>query len=187
MRKMTLVFGIAAAILLCSCENKSQNTQNVNTSKIETDSENQIDNSESNTPSVNENKINVLGQKTKYFFDKYGEITDSEWIDGPIYKFAENESWYAFSEYNLDENGNYTPLGTCTHIFMTFGDLIDSPEKEYDIDVFEEAVSGKLVMYYNEMDMANVYEATYKNFKIELSEMSGKGINADSSVVITLQ
>lgn len=184
MRKMTLVFGIAAAILLCSCENKSQN---VNTSKTEANSRNQIEHSESNAPSVNENKINVLGQKTEYFYDKYGEIIDSEWIDGPIYKFTKNESWYAFSEYNLDENGNYTPLGTCTHIFMTFGELIDSPEKEYDIDVFEEAVSGKLVMHYNEMDMINVYEATYKNFKIELSETPGKGINADSSIVITLK
>lgn len=185
MRKMTLVFTIAALLMLCSCGSKSQSTQNANIS--EQDSENQAEISESSVPSIKENKINELGQKAKYFLDKYGEITDSDWIDGPMYKFAENENWYAFSEYDFDENENYIPRGTCTHIFMTFGDLISSPDKEYDIDVFEEAVSEKIVMYYNEMDMINVYETSYKNFKIELSETPGKGINADSPVVITLR
>ncbi len=185
MRKKTLVFIIAALLLLCSCGNKAQTTQSVNIS--ESDYENQIEISKSSAPSIKENKINELGQNAKYFLNKYGEITDSDWIDGPIYKFAENENWYAFSEYDFDENENYIPLGTCTHIFMTFGDLISSPDKEYDIDVFEEAVSKKIVMYYNEMDMINIYEASYKKFKIELSETPGKGINEDSPVVITLR
>ena len=68
---------------------------------------------------------------------------------------------------------------------MTFEELLNSPSGEYDIDVFEEAVSSKLTMYYNEMDMINVYEASCGDYEIEVSEMPGKGITADSTVTVT--
>ncbi len=195
MKKFLIVFAAATVFSLCGCGAVRQDgnepgagTEPVSESKVNSKqkSTNTGENkSAEKAPSINKNELKDLGKSVKYMLNKYGKITSAEWIDGPMYQFGENEKWYAFSEYELGENRRYIPKGECTHIFMTFEELLNSPSGEYDIDVFEEAVSSKLTMYYNEMDMINVYEASCGDYEIEVSEMPGKGITADSTVTVT--
>lgn len=186
MKKLLMVF-VAVSIFLisiCGCElkNKTETSDRVSTKN---NIENQNNMSEEIYPEIKKEVFKDIGKDVKTFTDEYGEISDSDWLDGPMYRFGENEKWYSFSEYDLTEDNGYIPRGVCTHVFMTFEELVYSPEGEYDIDVFEDAVSSKLVSYYNEQDMTNIYRADYKKYTIELIETPEIGINSDSAVVVT--
>lgn len=131
---------------------------------------------------IDETYFNQIGLTVDELEAVYGEMSESYWDNGPIYRFGENENWYAFEQYDFAEDNSYIPLGKCNCVFVPMNKLITTGE--YSADALEQALDTKLSEEYDEMDGGYVYSCKYDGLNISIYAQSRAHIDAQSMVNI---
>ncbi len=127
--------------------------------------------------------MSLLGLTRDEIEAKKGNMTESLWADGPLYRFGEENIWYAFSEYDFAEDNSYIPLGVCTGVSVPLGILMNA-DSQIGAQELENAMGKLLTEEFDEMYETNVYAASYKGCTFDIYENSYNEINQNSVVNI---
>lgn len=131
---------------------------------------------------IDETYFKEIGLAVSELETIYGEMSESYWDNGPIYRFGENENWYAFEQYDFAEDNSYIPLGKCNCVFVPLSKLITTGE--CSADTLEQALETELTEEYDEMDGGYVYSCKYDGLNISIYAQSRADIDAQSMVNI---
>jgi len=113
-----------------------------------------------------------------------GEVSESLWADGPLYRFGSSPNWYAFSQYEFGEEENmYIPLGECTQISISMNVLVKNAEV-YSSKTLEHLTDTEFTQEYDEMGETNVYRINYNGYTLSIYADSKEDIGPNSVVNI---
>ncbi len=178
--KRLILFTLIFALTFCGCENKKSD-ERITGNKSTVNEQSNVSNGKINCEAFED-----LSLSAEKCVSLYGEPEETEWAEGPIYKFANSGKWYSFSQYEFDGNV-YFPKGECTEIIMPLYEIIKSENGEYDLDTVKEATGNKLVLSYNEIDNLPNYETVFKKFKLVIYAEENGNINENSNVNVALK
>lgn len=162
--------------------------------RADTDLYDDKSNAKTSKDNEKQQEINYGSLDTSYFSDigaspdgvaaVHGEISESLWADGPLYRFGDSTTWYAFSEYDFGEDDNtYVPLGECTQISIEM-DLLVKGADVYEAETLEHLTGSEFKKEFDEMDQINVYYLSYGGYELKIYANTKSAINADSMVTV---
>ena len=189
MKKILLIMSVLM-LVLSGCNDAKPQNQNSGISQDKKDIE--LDDTiedilENEKADIDDDMLDALGETVKEVKEDHGEITLSEWVNGPVYKFARSEAWYAFSEYEITENGGYTPKGRCNQIILPLYEIIETPDGNIDTDTLVEVSDTTVSRGYDDMDGMYYYEITHEEYAITVYTDQNGDISGDSSARVKLR
>ena len=132
---------------------------------------------------IEEKWFGYLGCTPGDIKDEFGEMTESFWEDGPLYKYGTSDAIFAFSGYDFGEGSDYIPLGTCSAVIVPLGKLINNTDT-FSADALEKALG---VALHEEMDVMYeipVFSASYNGYSLVMYADSRANISANTMVTI---
>lgn len=178
--KRLILFTLIFALAFCGCKNKKSDEQITENESAASEQSN-VSNGK-----INREAFEDLSLSADDIISLYGEPEETEWAEGPIYKFSNSGKWYSFSQYEFDGDV-YFPKGECTEIIMPLYEIIKSENGEYDLDTVKEATGDKLVLSYNEIDNLPNYETVFEDYKLVIYAEENGNINENSNVNVSLK
>lgn len=137
-------------------------------------------------PEFEDDAFEDMGRSVSQIVAEHGKMTLSEWVNGPVYRFGDNDYWHAFSEYEITDNG-YEPKGECNCVIIPLYELIDTPDDIIDEDVLVELSDSKVSKGFDDMEGMHYYELTHKKFKITVYTDQYGELSGDSSARVTFK
>lgn len=154
-------------------------------SQNRTDKETDIDGDFDDDAEIDDDILEDIGKTVKQMIKQHGEITVSEWVNGPVYGFSDSDYWYAFSEYEITDSG-YEPKGKCRCIILPLYELIVTPDGVIDTDTLIELSDSKVSRGYDDMDSMYYYEMTHDEYQITVYTDQNGEISGDSSARVEI-
>lgn len=180
MKKILFVMAVLM-LLFVGCDDVNLKTKNG------VDLEDRIEDVlENEKADFDDDMLDDLGESVKEVIEEHGQITLSEWVNGPVYKFSDNDFWYAFSEYEMTDNG-YTPKGRCNQIILPLYEIIETENGIIDVDTLVEVSDTKVSRGYDDMDSMHYYEITHDEYAITVYTDQNGDVSGDSSARVKLR
>lgn len=154
-----------------------------NTSTDEKESKEESDDSTQSGTNIDSYWISLIGKSVADVESMRGAMSESEWVDGPIYRFGTGDEWFMFSEYDFAEDNSYIPLGHCSGIMLSLSKLLagDGPLTYTDL---ENALGKVLNQSFDPMYETNIFTASYKSYEIKMYVGSKEAINESTIVEV---
>lgn len=188
MKKIFLLL-LAFCLAFCGCEKSAENDNDDRSSYVYSD-EDEIEEDTEDVKdidaSINDSMFKALGKTPEHVEAMYGKMTESVWVDGPIYRFEDSDSWFAFSEYDFADDNAYVPLGKCEMIIIDVDDFVETSEEEISGGLLASLSDSGISKGYEEMDGIVYYEITHDEYQITIYEDHNGNISEDSGAYVRL-
>ena len=125
--------------------------------------------------------LDLIGRNSSSIAAIKGEMSESIWEDGPLYRFGSDNVWYGFDGYDFAEDNSYIPLGSCNSIAIPLNMLLEG-EDVCNAQVLEEAAGKTLTQGFDAMYECNTYAVSYRGYRFVIYENSLSGITGQSVV-----
>jgi len=199
MKKLLIVLLVLALTVFAGCKKSDEivgddadsNAISTITDETESTSDDTQDNENQEEPDeteenvdykIDESYFECLGKDPDSVAEIKGTMSESIWENGPLYRFGAENVWYAFSQYDFDENNNYVALGECSQIIVPLSSLLATDI--CDVSALEDAIGKVLSKEADEMDGGYAFWASYKDYSLVLYEESEGAINGNTMVTI---
>ena len=188
MKKVFLI-ALALTLFFCGCDDvkRPNNNGTISQGKKDNDIDDKIEDFlENEKADIDDDLIDDLGETVREVSQERGDIVVTEWVNGPVYKFAGSQAWYAFSEYDMTDSG-YSPKGVCDCIILPLYEIIEANDGVIDIDTLVEVSDTTVSRGYDDMDSMYYYELTHEEYHITVYTDQNGDVSGDSSTRVKLR
>lgn len=113
--------------------------------------------------SIDETFLADIGRDVASVEKVRGELAESFWSDGPIYRFGSCSAWYGFEEYEYVNDSQYSPKGECNVVSVPLREFLKDTDS-YTIATLEKITGNKHWTDYSEMVGSKTFLIEYKDY-----------------------